>query len=154
MSAETFLAGRGCVYVVGEKKAGIYRVEGLSDIQGESGGGHVLIMSVHPIEQDLVLQHISINGKKILYTTGKDFGGLRITGEVLLGREAGDIVSRVQQWFDEVRIGVSDEPVNVSAGGQAKKAYLVSFGLAEANAEYNTVGFTIDGLTATPENRS
>ena len=149
--SETFLAARGCVYVVGEKKAGIYRVEGLSDIQG---GGHVLINSVNPVEKDLVLQHISINGKKILYTTGRDFGGLSITGEILLGSEESDIVSRVEQWFEQVRIGVSDEPVNVSTGGEAKKAYLVVFGLAEVNPEFNTVGFTVQGITATPESKS
>ena len=144
--SETFLAARGCVYVVGDRRAGIYRVEGLSDIQG-----HVLITSVSPVEADLVLQHISINGKKILYTTGSDFGGLSIIGEVLLGAEESDIMARVEQWFNQVRIGNSDNPVNVSVGGEAKKAYMVTFGWGEANPELNTVNFSVQGITATPE---
>lgn len=146
--------------MVGEKKAGIYRVQDLNEIKGR---GYVLITAVSPVESDLVLQHTSINGKKILYTTGKDFGAVSISGEILLGtggssREGArigddDTVKAVEDWFNARRIGVSDEPVNVSAGGNVMKVYLVTFGLTDANAEFQTVGFTVQGITASPETR-
>ena len=150
---EYIFPGRGYAFAVGGKKAGLYKVHGLSD---GKHGGFILINGVSPLETDTILQHTSINGKKILYTPGRDFGGIEISGEVIMG--PGDLqgkraVDYVQTWFEKSRVGNSGNSVNVSVSSTARKVYLYSMALSQADPQFNIQSFVLEGVYAEPPTR-
>lgn len=146
-----FSVQRGCVACVrqsGGSSGTGYRIDGLSTRTCPP----IIITGVNPSSNDIVQPLVTMDGKKIVYVFGESIGDIVINGEALLGpNAAAGTMDRVVDFFRSRRLSSGGgSKVNVSAPGGAYKVWITGMGLGSANAEFNTLPFTLTGLIAEP----
>lgn len=148
----SFHTARGCVYRVDSGSGGsgspIIRVSPNIESGDDSP---VLLTGVQTADQDLVLPVVTLDGAKILYTFGEDFGQFGIVGVCLLGMAGGTgrALGALVEWFSQHRVARSQESVSVTlGGGGAYRIFITSLNIAEADTEYGIQPFVVSGMVA------
>ncbi|MEG1542963.1 MAG: hypothetical protein RR382_00365 [Tannerellaceae bacterium] len=131
----------------------MYRVDGLRDKLEDA----FVITNVLSSESDIIAQVATVDDYRVLYTFGKAFGSITITGILFLGGEYPGMcgkgkpgaVKALYEWFDEVRVSKTKKPIVVSClGSERWKVYIVSTALMRHDASFNTIEFSITGAIA------
>jgi hypothetical protein len=149
--ALNFLKSRGCVTAYGGNgKVGSVSVGGFPE---GSENAPILLTDCMPTKKDLVLPVTTLTNKKVLYTFGTDFGSITFNGLILLGPVASptDGISKVNEWFEENRIGnkKTSAPISISFVGKgAAKAYIVGLTFGKSEPNINAIPFSITAIEA------
>ena len=145
---------RGCVYKVdqnGERGgSGSNMVQLEPSIQSDDDSP-VILTGVQLNDQDLVLPVVTLDGFRIMYTFGEDFGSLNIVGMALLGAAGsnGTAIKNVQNWFTANRVSRKEDTISVSLGGGGSyEVYVTGLTIAEADTNFHIQPFVIVGRIA------
>lgn len=166
----TFFGTRGTFYRVPlseQVSAGIYGIDELNrlpdtyqqilnDIDPTYTGGYsynatspILIMGVDIGQTDITNQAACLSNAKVLYTFGRDFGQISVSGEVLLGG-MGDIrregVDRLNEFFWRYRVSEYKFPITIAVGESSYKMYLTGMKIGAVDPEYHVMPFILYGV--------
>jgi len=148
----SYFPTRGCVYTVQDEGggSGLYNLPGISDLKGE--GYAVLLNGADLGDEDLVFPVSTINGTKILYVFGENFGNVHIAGQALMGeaKSSSHVLSRIIAWFQEHRVSKSKRAINFSMDGQGYQLYITGLVVGAADPEFNIQNFAIVAMIASP----
>jgi len=149
MSCNFIFPQRGFVHVASSYQAGLYQVEGIQLPR-------VLITGMPLEDSDIILRQQTINGNRILYSMGPAFGEIAITGELLLGpagESKGEILDALIRWFEANRVSAKKGPISISAGQTGYKFFMYRLALGQADPEFNTQTFILQGALAKPASK-
>jgi hypothetical protein len=152
--SQTYLASRGCVFVVPSPGqgggVGLYAIKGFPQ---SSAQAPILIQGVEINDTDIVMPVATLNNFKVLYSFGQDIGNAAIFGEVLLGPGGSSAqgLTSVLSWFQSNRVSKSSQPVSLSTpGNNTYKVYITGLFIGRADAELNIQPFAVSGIIAQP----
>lgn len=120
-----------------------------------SGDGITLIDSLAYAEEDITLPITAIDDNRVLYSFGKNFGALNVTGTIYLfgcGSMSYQL-SSIQNAFNRTRVSNSRSPKDVSALGIKCKVYYDRLEFFGADAKNQSVRFNLRCLIAPVHNK-
>lgn len=120
-------------------------------------GSPVFIQSINTLQADIVSPVVTLDGFKILYTFGTNFGNMSIIGDILLGPSTDQATGfgNVLSWFEANRVTKLQGPVNVNVpGSQAFKAYIHGLNIGTLDKDLNIQPFVLVGIVAEPPGAS
>lgn len=141
---------RGCRYYVssGSNKQSTVQLEGLNDFTFP-----IIFSEPQQVDKELVGPMPCLENVRILYTFGSNFGEVSIMGEMLLGTAPIDTGAKaIREWYGKNRISVRKTPLScTTVSGNDFMLFVTGFQIGQANAELNTLLFSISGLTLQTE---
>ena len=133
---------KGCVQRATSKKAGQYRIDGLS------APGPIFIQSVAPQFTDIFAAESAFNEAHKFFVFGKGIGDIQITIELYLGRggTSGARMSDLDAFFQSNRVASKQRPITVtSKDGSAYSFFLVGMVSQGVDAYRNQLQVTLVG---------
>lgn len=151
--AETSFFGstRGCVIKhVNNSGTGGYELEGFDF---RDSPYPVIIRNVQLTDNDIILPVSTLDGKKILYAFGADFGDMQIMGTVFLGPvgETTPGLRPIVDFFNSNAVGRASEPRALTLsmpGNVAYKIFLKSLTVQAADPDLNLHDFAFGAIIA------
>jgi hypothetical protein len=130
---------------------GFFDIEGLSAKKGD--GDALLINSVAPTENDVVLPVITLENTRILYSFGANFGSINISGTILLGKsgQAGQSLKTIIDFYKQKRVSNNQSTVKVTGPSASWKVFLIGLQIGEADPQLNMQPFSLAGNIAEPK---
>jgi len=150
----SFEFARGCVYRIDQSGTGGNSgssIVKLTPSFPSAADSPILVSGVQINDRDLVLPVVTLDGYRILYSFGEDFGNFSIVGVALLGAVGGQgkALGGVVDWFKSNRVSRLEEAVTVSLGGGGSyKVFMTSLSIAEADTEFHIQPFMVTGHIA------
>lgn len=167
--AQDILVGHGLVLMNNSDQGPSIKIEGWPERGSAKGGqGLITLTDIMPDDKDVVVPIVAVDDFRVLYTFGKDFGGMQIQGVIYLGcsakkgfqSEAGSLVAEVKDAFDNnLRVSTIKKPVDVSmaSGGGSGAKWKVAFTnirFMQANPQHQTIPYVLSGLIIPPKSRN
>jgi hypothetical protein len=146
-SSKNFLSSRGAVYKAITSKIEKYTIS--PDFR-QSGINSATIFTGYTInEQEIVAQAACLNDLRVMYTFGKGFGSINVTGEMLLG--APEARSRnegqLYDYYEKNRVSQLEKPVSLSLGaGRSLKFFLVGLNISQYSVDFEILPFQLIGV--------
>lgn len=121
------------------------------------GGGLILYENVTFTDSDVVLPITALGDKRMLYSFGKNFGTVTITGTIYNANPKliyFTSISKLYDKFNEERTSTRLETINLSIlSGFKCKLYVTSFTVHGANPQNQSISFTIEGTVCPINNK-
>lgn len=150
-----FNTSSGCIKQVIPGSAGHYYVEGWpsSTHGGTDVSALVVIDAIMPVQQDIAIPVVAADDYHVLYSFGKNFGGVRVVGTAYLGMPsqsaAQQVMSQMQQAYDRIRLSQALAPVTIRiTQGFACKAFFISFKIGQSDPDFHKLEWELQGLLA------
>lgn len=141
--ASSFFPASGCVYAPTGTGTGAYAVSGIKSQVP------VLITGAALTDSDIITPKICLNGKRIIYVFGRDFGDVAVMGLALLGEGGSAAFANLRANVDSRRLsagGSGATYLSTPLGGY--RLFIVGFGLSAPDADYQIQPFVIHGKLA------
>jgi hypothetical protein len=163
MAKEIFV-GNGATWVVkGKGKGSAWGLDGFSELFEAKGANKsctsgIIIQNAAVKYSDTVIPVVGTDDVRVLYTFGKNFGQISVTGLIFMGatdKEPAEYASKLLQKFNETSVSAQQTPSTVSGPGlgQNTKVYWISLDLPTADADKNTIQFALNGIIAPIANK-
>jgi hypothetical protein len=143
-----FLSGRGAVYVVSSDKSSKYSLKPPLPKGKENAACIITGYSLN--ETEITSKIACLNDQRVLYSFGKAFGEIHVSGELLLG-EAGKTTDSsmeydLRDYYDKNRVSKLDDSIGFSAGKTlTMDFFLTGLSIANYNLEFEILPFTLVG---------
>lgn len=143
-------------------KSGFINLDFLETVKAEAnkcnGPGIILYQDIRFSDGDITLPIVALGNKRLMYTFGKNFGTVSITGTIYnaTGKDSVklDSLSKVYEEFMKARVSEGLVAVNLSLSSGFKcKVFITSFSLAGANPNNQSISFTLEGTVCPPSNK-
>lgn len=148
-----FLPESGCVKAIKFKpSSAMYEIDNfeLDKINTEYASGLVTIDNVRVGSSDAYAKIVALDNYKALYRFGSNFSSLEIHGKIYIGPNgaaANDTLGFVEDFYQNNRLSVKDEPLRVSiANDAAYFAYLVDLTYSQPDLNFGIIHYTITGI--------
>jgi hypothetical protein len=130
---------------------GFFDIDGLTAKKGD--GDALLINSVMPEENDVVLPVITLENTRILYSFGANFGSMRIGGVILLGKSGspGQSLKNLIDFFKQKRVSNNQSTIKVTGPSTSWKVFLTGLQVGDADPQLNMQTFVLIGNIAEPK---
>jgi len=144
---DNLFPSRGCIVKIeqqaGKANSAFYKLApGISS----DDSSPVLILGAAVKEQDVISPKSTIDDYRIVFSFGKTFGSIQISGVVLLGT-SGKGLAGVQEYFEYFRVANFKQPIQVSTpGGKAYNFLLVSCETGMVDLQFGTLPFSFAGV--------
>ena len=153
---KSYFPSRGAIYKVDGDGKHKYKLEpelfkktGSSSI---SKNGQILFTGYSLVEKEIVAKNACLNDQRVMYTFGKGFGDIIVTGEMLLGIPEGKskIENELQEYYEAQRVHTKkEEPLTLTGpSGFTKEFYLVGLSIMQYNVALEILGFRLTGVLA------
>lgn len=163
MAKEIFV-GNGATWVVkGKGKGSIWGLDGFRSLFKPKGAkksctSGIIIHNVTVKYSDTVIPVVGTDDARVLYTFGKNFGQISVTGTIFIGatdKKPAEYSSKLRQKFNKSSVSARQKPCTVSGPGLGKntKAYWISLDFPTSDADKNTMQFVLNGIIAPIANK-
>jgi hypothetical protein len=145
--AKNFLSSRGAVYKAISGKVNKFKIT--PDFRKTSGKYATLFTGYNIAEQEIVAQAACLNDLRVMYTFGKGFGNIQVTGEMLLGAPEANssIESSLYDYYNKNRVSKLKAPISISLGaGGSIKFFLIGLNINQYNVDYELLPFNLQGV--------
>ena len=151
--ADILSAGRGTMYLVNSDLTKRYAL-------GGGAGGNlfqtnskwaILFTGYTITEQEILSKSACLEDKRVMYSFGKGFGDISITGEALLGnsKSKANFESTLKEFYESNRLSQNPVPLKLSViGTNVFEFYLVGVNVAGYNSNYEILPFSLVGVLA------
>ena len=147
--ATNFLSSRGAVYKAIDSGDSRYAINPDFRVNGEKFA--TILTGYNVQEQEIVAQAACLNDLRVMYTFGKGFGNIQITGEMLLGapEAQSSIEGALFGYYETNRVSVKKKPLTLSiSGGGSIPFYLIGISVNQYNLELELLPFSLTGVVA------
>lgn len=146
MDSFSFQVSRGAVIKVAQgSTSSIYSIDGLATDLDSTG---ITLDSIQIGGQDTVGPTDALGGKHVLYVFGQTFKPIQVSGTIYLKNcGGGNGLAALNGFFNGNRVSSSKKSVNVSIGSIKVGMYVTDLTMGQADAQFNTVQFTISGFS-------
>lgn len=130
---------------------GYYKL--LPALEGDSASP-ILIEGVDAGLADVVFPVATLDEKQYMYTMGKEFSTVLISGMVLLGKwsQEGKAFNKVIKYFEDYRVAKYSSPIKCTLpGGSCIVFYLTHFVVGKPDPQFNIQYFTFRGTAVEPK---
>lgn len=135
----SFFPAAGCVYSPTGSGSGAYALTGLQS------GVPILIQGATLNDTDIVLPTVCLNGLRLVYAFGRDFGEVGVNGMALLGEGGKGQVDTLKSYVDGRRTSSSGSAVYLSTPVGGYRIFVIGFGLGMPDSDYQIQPFVIYG---------
>ena len=149
----SYFPSRGAIYKVDGDGIHKYEVQPETPFDNGTPEKGITIFTGYTLnEQEIVSKNACLNDQRVMYTFGKGFGNIVITGEMLLGipENQGDKEQELSTYYESWRVhSKKDEPLTLSGpNGFSKEFYLVGMTVTNYNVAMEILGFRLTGILA------
>lgn len=159
---KNFFPTIAATFIIGNpKKTGVIKLDGFDDVIKESktncGDGIIMYENVNFSDGDITLPIVALGDKRLMYSFGKNFGSVAITGTIYNANpEQLKLASlgKLYDKFNSERVSQKLSTIDLSVDSGFKcKLFVTSFSLSGANPQNHSIGFTVEGIVCPPSNK-
>ncbi len=132
-----FFPSSGCVYAPAGTGAGAYALSGLQS------SVPILITGAQVMDTDLILPVVCLNGVRIVYAFGQNFGEAGVNGLALLGSGGANNAESLKSFVDGKRTSAGGTTAYLSTPLGGFKVYVTGLSLGSPDSDFQIQPFVI-----------